>query len=101
MMQCLFIITNELSLEQIERQYLLMIAMLNFDFQVNVVFIGNTHANWQNDDKLNKHLKALSMYGAQCHQLHNKPGKCTHYESPSPLSSNGFTALKNSADLIS
>lgn len=99
-MKCLFIIDSKLKDDQIENQYLLMIAMLNFDYEVNVIFIGQAHKKWQTDPKLSKHLAGLSMYGAKKHSLTIDTDSGMAVESGNTLSMKDFIQLKNDMDFI-
>jgi|GEM_PF-6440667 len=99
-MKCLFILNNKLNATQIENQYLLMLAMLNFDHEVNLLFIGSAFSQWQQDPQLSKHLVALNMYGAKPYILSDHqlvPRK----ENPIPLNPAEFKLMKNKMDFIS
>ena len=62
-MKCVFIIHQQMSTETLERQYLLMIAMLNFDFEVHLLFTSGAGSYWRHHPQWQKKLKALDMYG--------------------------------------
>ncbi|MCB1582700.1 MAG: hypothetical protein R3E90_15910 [Marinicella sp.] len=64
-MHCVFIIQQHLSKQQIEQQYLLMIAMLNFDFKVQIIFDKQSWHHWQSHKTLNQKYNALNLYGAE------------------------------------
>ncbi|TDR22781.1 hypothetical protein [Marinicella litoralis] len=98
-MKCLFVINEQLSDQQIERQYLLMIAMLNFDFEVNLVFMDGAHEMWLNHESHTKHLNALTMYGAKCHSFTTSFNSSEHKHDL--LNQAAFNALKNDMDFIS
>lgn len=62
-MNCLFVFTHKMTPQQIEQQYLLMIAMLNFDFNVQVLFDQAIYQEWLMHKPLKQKLMALNMYG--------------------------------------
>lgn len=64
-MNCVFIIPAHLNNQQIEQQYLLMIAMLNFDFEVHIIFDQASWHHWYSHKPLAQKLKALNLYGAE------------------------------------
>ncbi len=72
-MHCVFVIQAHLSNQQIEQQYLLMIAMLNFDFKVQVIFDEESWHHWQTHKPLHQKYQALTLYGAEALLLHNSP----------------------------
>lgn len=63
-MECVFVIQAHFSNQQIEQQYLLMIAMLNFEFKVQLVFDDESWHHWQTHKPLQQKYQALTLYGA-------------------------------------
>jgi hypothetical protein len=70
-MKCVFIIHDQMSSETMERQYLLMIAMLNFDFTVDVLFASGAQDYWQHHQHWQQKLTALELYGV--HAIRHLP----------------------------
>jgi hypothetical protein len=70
-MNCVFIVQAHLSGQQIEQQYLLMIAMLNFDFKVQIIFDEESWHHWQTHKPLQQKINALLLYGAEALLLQN------------------------------
>ena len=70
-MNCVFIIHDQMSIETMERQYLLMIAMLNFDFTVDLLFASGAQAYWEHHQHWQKKLSALQLYGI--HSIRHLP----------------------------
>lgn len=97
-MNCLFIVTANATESHHNNHYLLMLAMLNYDFTVDVVFINNSLSSWKKHPTHKQNLSALQLYGAHIHELStdltttNKPG---HF-----LDFIGLNALKKAADII-
>jgi hypothetical protein len=91
-MTCVFLIHQNMSAELMERQYLLMIAMLNFDFQVHLVFTTGASAYWEHHKQWQQKLTALELYGIQ--QVH-------HLSEHTSEQAGQLQALLNQADFIS
>ncbi len=73
-MKCLYIVTEHMSAEQTNNSYLMCLAMLNFDHQVEVVFTAGAFAQIQQDEQLCKQWLALKLYGvSHMYQLIDYP----------------------------
>lgn len=99
-MKTLFIINENISQSQLEQTYLLILAMLNFDHDVDLVFINDAFNRIKRDEALKKQWLALKIYGADnfFNLTHNGnkpgPGLIT-------ISQADFEKLKNQADILS
>lgn len=91
-MTCVFLIHQDMSAELMERQYLLMIAMLNFDFKVHLVFTTGARSFWDHHKQWQQKLTALQLYGIQ--GIH-------HYCAQSAQQSSQLQQLLDQADFIS
>jgi hypothetical protein len=100
-MKCLFLINENLSSTQIEQQYLLMIAMLNFDFSVSVVFTNDTIHAWHENKVHCKHLAALHMYGVDTFYLLNSSNPAPNLLSTTSIDIDTLIKFKAEADFIS
>lgn len=92
-MKCVFIIHDRMNNEAMERQYLLMIAMLNFDFTVDLLLASGAEAYWQHHQHWSKKLTALELYGIR--SIRHLPDD-THGSSP-----DWYQSLMAEADFIS
>lgn len=96
-MKCLFMIHQSMKSERLEQQYLLMLAMLNFDFEVHLVFTEGAAEFWRHHQHWRKKLTALELYGiASVRELVTSGGD------PGNLCQPGwYQGLADSADFIS
>ena len=99
-MKCLFLINENLSIEQIEQQYLLMLAMLNFDFSVTVVFTNDTLHDWEEHEVHCKHLAALQMYGIDTFYLFNSSNRSSKRFTTTNIDIDTLFRFKSAADFI-
>lgn len=103
-MKVAMIISEQQSTQQLQESYLLCLALLNFEHQLNVVFIGQAVALLDQDAALKKSWLALKLYGAEAfYQLNkdsqNKSEPATN-EHCQLIDSATFAALKNDMDLL-
>ena len=59
------IITENLSKQQLEHSYLLCLALLNFEHEVNLVFIGQAFKTIMAEAELQKQWLALKLFGVK------------------------------------
>ncbi len=101
MMRTLFVINRVTDQTWLENQYLLCLAMLNFDHQVNVVFVEDAFEQVMQLEATAKQWSALSLYGAQVFQL-TDPTNHGHSDNRlSPINEAEFDRLKTEMDFIS
>jgi hypothetical protein len=101
-MNCLFLFTHKLTAQQIEQQYLLLIAMLNFDFKVQVLFDKTIFHDWLMHKPLKEKLMALNMYGIDEFLLLNNPTQQDEIELPTRgIDHQELQQMMSAADFIS
>lgn len=101
MIRSLFIITETMTKQQLDNQYLLSLAMLNFDHQVTLVFTGSVLNSLMSHPEQQKKWLALKMYGVDhFYQLTAQTSKpiCDHSE---PLNHDALETLKANMDFLS
>ncbi len=97
------IITNNPSDQRLEHSYLLCLALLNFEHQVNVVFVDHAFKSILADEITKKQWMALKLYGVEAfYQLnlnikHCDPRSGKHCLN---LDKTSFDALKNEMDML-
>ncbi len=100
-MRCLFVITEQMDPQQLDQCYLLCIAMLNFDHQVDVVFEGRAFAEICTSAEAQKKWLALKLYGVDhLYQLQPHVGDPTT-ATQTPIDMADFATLKTQMDWIS
>ncbi len=99
-MKSLFIINEKISNSQLEQSYLLILAMLNFEHHVKLVFINNAYTRIDNDPALKQQWLALKLYGIEKFYCLNSTQVSSHQELI-PITDMEFEQLKNQADLVS
>jgi hypothetical protein len=72
-MRVLFNIYPEQSQQRLEQTHLLILALLNFDHTIHIVFHGGSEHIIQNNSSLNKKWQALPLYGAHDFLFLNGP----------------------------
>ncbi len=99
-MRTLFIINQHMNEAQIEQSYLLILAMLNFDHHVNVVFTGQSYRRLITDDAAKKKWSALKIYGVDdFFELTEHQSSCI--ENIKHINHSAFARLKSQADFLS
>jgi len=99
-MKCLFIITPHQDIEHAENLYLLIIAMLNFDFPVTLVFDATSFKQWQTSEQLNQYLVALHMYGIKQFHILSSHRTNTTENKTAYIDHATFEQMKSAADFI-
>ena len=64
-MRCLFHIFADSSQDRLEQSHLLILACLNFDYRVDIVFHDHSERVLSRQPQLYKKWQALQLYGAQ------------------------------------
>ncbi len=85
----------------LENQYLLCLAMLNFDHPVTLVFMGNSYQKIMNDESSRQKWRALKMYGVENFYCLDPVEGTLSDGCAQPLSVTDFLRLKSQADFIS
>jgi hypothetical protein len=102
-MKITFIITDNLSMQQLEHKYFLCLALLNFEHQVTVVFVDQAFQSIVTEPEIKKSWLALKIYGVETfYQLNlncisETPSSVEHCQIISKIS---FDALKDEMDLL-
>lgn len=92
-MLCLFNIRPDQSPERLEQSHLLILALLNFDHTVHVVFHDGSEQFIKDNEDLNKKWQALPLYGAHDFWFINGPHN--------NLTEHKYRKLNQQADFIS
>jgi len=97
------IINDHLSKQQLEHAYLLCLAWLNFEHQVNVVFIGQAFERIHSELKNQKQWLALKSYGIDAFYhlriAENHPSSATEQHCQI-IDQSKFESLKTKMDLL-
>ncbi len=101
MMKSLFVINRVNDQAWLENQYLLCLAMLNFEHQVNLVFVEDAFEQVMRLEATAKQWSALGLYGAQAFQLTNPATNDRSDKKLSPINEAEFDSLKTKMDFIS
>ena len=64
-MRTLFILHDQMTADRLEQQHLLCLAMLNFDFDVQVVMQGSVWTQISASPKYQQAWRALLLYGVE------------------------------------
>ena len=99
-MKAVFVINESMSHEQLEQSYLLILALLNFDHHVDLVFVGDAFNQLIQGEQTTKKWRALKLYGVHafyqfCDDKENHPDELV------PLNANEFATLKTQAQFLS
>ncbi|MCX7554957.1 hypothetical protein OS175_13855 [Marinicella sp. S1101] len=99
-MQSLFIINEKMNTTQVEQSYLLILAMLNFEHSVDVVFSGAGCENLINSNAQLKKWTALKLYGVNDFYHLTADSGITALDTTA-LSTADFENMKNQAAFLS
>lgn len=99
-MQTLFIINSQMNSSQVEQSYLLILAMLNFEHSVDVVFSGAGCDNLIHSEVNLKKWAALKLYGVDNFYHLTRDSAITGLATVA-LSKTDFESIKNRAAFLS
>lgn len=100
-MQNLFIIQEHMSQAQLEQSYLLILAMLNFEHNVDIIFTGEAYNQLCTDETHFKKWSALTMYGVDNLFQLVKDNHALKHNELTAIDQAAFETLKKQADLLS
>jgi len=97
------IITDHLSKQQLEHSYLLCLALLNFEHQVNVVFVDHAFKSIMAEAEIQQQWLALKLFGVEAFYQLNLDNQ--HLDSAADIHCQlidkpTFDALKTAMDLL-
>ena len=102
-MKVSLIITEQLSNQQLEHSYLLCLALLNFEHEVNVVFVDQAFKSILAEAEIQKQWLALKLFGVEAFYQLNLDDKSTNHAADAHcqlIDKVSFDALKSEMDLL-
>jgi len=102
-MKVSMIITDQFSKQQFEHSYLLCLALLNFEHQVNVVFVDQAFKSIMAETEIQKQWLALKLFGVEAFYQLNLDDKYTNHAADTHcqlIDKTSFDAMKSNMDLL-
>ncbi len=100
-MRCLFVLTDQMNQAQLDNSYLLCIAMLNFEHEVDVIFLDRAFTQISQHVEQKKKWLALKLYGVNTMYQFNATEAIGTDNHLTTISQAELSALKAAADYIS